>query len=93
MGFEHGAFQIVRREATHYSVVFRNILYTDIGWYVLCHSDSITVISMFFARKLFSGHSLRCLEWSALVVTALLQEKHLWQEELLECSQVSSRGV
>jgi hypothetical protein len=40
MGFEHGAFRIGRRGATHYSAMFRSALYADIGGYVLCHSDS-----------------------------------------------------
>jgi len=52
MGFEHGAFTgIGRSGATHYSAVFRYIFYTDIGGHVLCHSDSLTVISTLFARN------------------------------------------
>ena len=50
MGSEHGAFRIGRRGATHYSAVFNYVLFTDIGVYVLCHSDSFTVISTLFAR-------------------------------------------
>jgi hypothetical protein len=51
MGFEQGALRIGRRGATQYSAVFRYISYTDIGGFVLCHSDSFTVIFTLFARK------------------------------------------
>jgi hypothetical protein len=51
MEFEHGAFRIGRRGATHFSAVFRYVLYTNIGGYVLCRSDSFTVISTLFARN------------------------------------------
>jgi hypothetical protein len=51
MGFEHGAFGIGRRGDTHYSAMFRYVLYTDIGGYVLCHSGSFTVVSALVAPK------------------------------------------